>query len=558
MKTTFKYDHYYLQDEIEAHIKQFAKDFPGIFDYEELITTPDGNHQIAVTLTSKPTGSATDKPAFYIDGNTHAGEVTGMMAAMHTMDYLVTNYGQDEKITFILDNFTIYIIPCISPDGSQTYLTTPYTLRSVNRPYYERGLGLGEEDIDGDGVIRIMRVRSSTGIWKKDPKDPDLMLAREPDEYSGEFYDLYTEGEIDDYNGVNVEYKKMKWGLDFNRNYPYGWFPEHRQHGAGPYPLSNPETKSAAEFIINHPNIGSVATNHTSGAMLLYIPGTYPSSKAPAQDLKLMKSIAHMGAKETGYKDINIFDIFTVDHDNYSSGAFDDYCYETQGIYAITLELWNLDDRCGVKPFYDIDPNNIDPMDTFAKRVNWVKENAPGDFLNWTHFNHPQLGDVEIGGFNYKFTIQNAPKHLLIEECEKVTKFMLRWAPCMPKLAIESVKATELENGYVQFEAVVTNIGYLPTYLSQKAKILGTDKPVLVSVDVPAKNLINCPVTANIGDLSSFGLHSGNDHLYGNIINNEGAPISKKVTWVFKKTSGSVTITVSNPKGGKVFKTINI
>ena len=65
MKTTFTYDHYYLQNEIEDHIKKLAEMFPAVFDYEIILTTPDGNHQIAVTLTSKATGKASEKPAFY-------------------------------------------------------------------------------------------------------------------------------------------------------------------------------------------------------------------------------------------------------------------------------------------------------------------------------------------------------------------------------------------------------------------------------------------------------------------------------------------------------------
>lgn len=49
-------------------------------------------------------------------------------------------------------------------------------------------------------------------------------------------------------------------GLDFNRNYPFGWFHESRQAGAGAYPLSNPENKAVVDFVLAHHNIGAVAT----------------------------------------------------------------------------------------------------------------------------------------------------------------------------------------------------------------------------------------------------------------------------------------------------------
>jgi len=554
MKTTFTYDHYYLQDEIEDHVKKLAEMFPDIFDCEYLLETPDGHHIIAVTLTNKATGPACDKPAFHIDGNTHAGEVTGMMAAMHTMDALATNYGKDDKVTFILDNMAVYIVPCVSPDGSQTYLTTPYTLRSVNRSYYDKQDGLEGEDLDGDGVIRMMRVPDAHGAWKKNPENADLMVKRSPDDVSGEFFSIYTEGLLGRFDGLNVPVNKAKWGRDFNRNYPFGWFPEYRQPGAGEYPLVNPENKAMAEFIINHPNIGSVATNHTSGGILLTVPGTYPEKKAPAEDMKLMNALAEMGTQATGYKHINIFDSFTVDQDNYSSGAFDDYCYETQGIYSITLELWNLDERCGIKHFWDADPKVDTSEEDFAKRVQWISENAePGDFLPWKEFDHPQFGKVEIGGFNYKFTIQNPPKKLLEQECSKITDFMVRWAMAMPRLQIDSFCVSPVEGDIWKAEAVVSNAGFLPTYLSQNAKKLGVAKTVKVCID--AEDLVSCEQVQDIGDLSSFGLAATSAQYYGNISTGNSAPVAKKVTWLFRKAGDKVTVTASCPKGGKVSAT---
>jgi len=553
MKTTFKYDHYYLQKEIEDHVKKLAKKYPDLFDYEYLLTTADKHHIIATTLTNKKTGKADEKPAFYIDGNTHAGEVTGMMTAMHTMDYLVTNYAEDPSAKFILDNYVVYIVPCVSPDGSETYLTTPYILRSVNREYYEKSEGLNQFDIDNDGVLRMMRVKTPYGAWKISKDDPDVMIKRTPDDVCGDFYNIYNEGEIEGYDGFNIVMQKEKWGRDFNRNYPFGWFPEYRQPGAGEYPLCNPENKTMAEFIINHPNISSVATHHTSGGVLLTVPGTYPEKKANPMDMMLFKQMSEMGTQETGYKHINIFDTFTTDQENYASGAFDDYCYETQGIYAMTIEHWDMNTRAGVKNWWDEGFNPDTEIEDFVKQMNWVKENAPKDFKSWTKFKHPQLGNVEIGGFDVKFTMQNPPCSMLLQECEKMTKFMVRWAKAMPRLVIDSVEVKKLAGGYTQIDAVVSNAGYLPTYMSQKAKALGVAKPVVVSLTADKKiECINCQATQVIGDLSSYGLCPTNASFYGNIVTMNGEPVSKKVTWLVKGEPKSVTVTAQCPKGGKV------
>ena len=71
------------------------------------------------------------KPALYIDGNFHAGEVTGSMINLYAIKYILENYGKDERVTRLLKRNTLYVIPRVSPDGAEVYLTTPETLRSA-------------------------------------------------------------------------------------------------------------------------------------------------------------------------------------------------------------------------------------------------------------------------------------------------------------------------------------------------------------------------------------------------------------------------------------------
>lgn len=163
MKTTFQYDHYYKYDEVKSNLEYFANEYPDLVKLEVNLVTEEGRNQYAITLTNTKNGSADSKPALYIDGNIHAGEVTSTMCAMHTIDYLVTNYGTDDEVTKLLDEKTFYVIPRVTPDGAEKYLSTPYSLRSAPRPYLEEKGGIQKEDIDGDGVIRMMRIKNA--IW---------------------------------------------------------------------------------------------------------------------------------------------------------------------------------------------------------------------------------------------------------------------------------------------------------------------------------------------------------------------------------------------------------
>lgn len=558
MKTTFKYDHYYTYEEMTSNLNYFKETYRDLVQLESICTTPENKEVWAVTITSG--GNPMEKPAFHIDGNTHAGEVTGSMAAMHTLDYLCTN-SQDAEIQSLLNQFTFYIIPRISPDGAEVYLTSYEKLRSVNRPYpySNQQPGLYEYDLDEDGVLRMMRVKSKFGAWKISKENSLLMEKRLPDERDGEFYNVYAEGLIEEYDGVHIQMAPVKWGLDFNRNYPYGWFSEVRQMGAGSYPLSNPENKAVVDFVLAHPNIGAVATHHTSGGVILYPPGTKPEKKAFAADMKRFKEIGAMATAEMGYPTINIFDHFMIDQENYSSGAFDDWCFQNQGIPAYTLELWNLLERCGCKVDWDHrkEQTTEEKMHELSCVLKWCAEHTPNSIKPWTKQLHPQLGEVEIGGVDFKFTNQNPPEQFLLQEVEKTTKFSLRYAKTLPSVEIEAVSVIKQAEGIYQVEALISNTGYLPTYLSEEAKALKVDKEIEVKLE-GAKSFIVGKKVEKIGHLEGFsGINT--DYTRNAISTGNYAPLVKKITWVIQADcNSSLQLTVISEKGGKAVKTIKI
>ena len=560
MKTTFQYDHYYKYDELEKNLKYFSEKYPELCDLESICVTEENRNVYAMTITNKKTGAALDKPAFHIDGNTHAGEVTGSMAAMHAIDVLLTGYGEDKVITKILDRMTIYVVPRISPDGAETYLTTPYSIRSVNRVHNPEKGGIRSEDLDGDGVIRMMRIPTPYGAWKKDKDDSSIMAKRDPGDADGEFYDIYAEGNFEAFDGdENLKEKKQDWSLDFNRNYPYGWFPENRQAGAGKYPLSNSETKAMADWVIEHPNIGGVSTNHTSGGIILYPPGTRPSTAVSEKDINQFIEIANMGKEELGYEPLNIYDSFISDPANYDSGAFDDWCYQSQGIVAYTVELWDLAKRVGVPLVWNARNKESaqDELKRFVACMKWVKENAPEYYEDWKPFHHETFGDVEIGGFNFKFSQQNPPESFLNGVLEQMTRFMIRFAQSMPRLTIDTLTSEKVSDDIYKVTAVVGNLGYLPTNLTEEAKKLNISKEVEVTIS--GGKIVSGLEKTKIGNLEGYGSTSTGTNFYGNISTDYNAKARKKLTWVVQAKSGvEITVSCAQEKSGKASKTITL
>ncbi len=100
-------------------------------------------------------------------------------------------------------------------------------------------------------------------------------------------------------------------------------------------------------------------------------------------------------------------------------------------------------------------------------------------FKAWAPTAHPQLGEVEIGGFNPKFFRQNPPPEILEEWAKKEALFNLLLARSLPQGKIVSVegKPVRREPGFIEVTAVVTNEGFLPTALemAKRVKIVRPD-----------------------------------------------------------------------------------
>ncbi|HMM42966.1 MAG TPA: M14 family zinc carboxypeptidase, partial [Thermomicrobiales bacterium] len=175
---------FHTYDELTALLKGLVETYPTLATLESIGQSHEGRQIWLVTITNQETGAADDKPAMYIDGNIHAGEVTGCNVALYTAEMLLAGYGNDADTTELLDTRTFYIAPRVQPDGAELYLTTPYTLRSSVRewPAGDPDEGLTPEDIDGDGLILQMRVKDPKGEWLVSEHDERLMVKRRPDE----------------------------------------------------------------------------------------------------------------------------------------------------------------------------------------------------------------------------------------------------------------------------------------------------------------------------------------------------------------------------------------
>ena len=486
---TPRFDTFYKHDALTKLLFEYAQAFPTLAAIRSIGKSYEGREIWVATVTNSETGPADDKPAFWCDGNIHAAELTASTAVLYYLHQLLTGYGSDAEITQLLDTRAVYLCPRINPDGAELALAErPRHIRSSTRRYpfdEERVDGLDKEDIDGDGRILSMRVRDPHGTWKKCAQDPRLMVAREPGEFGGEYYRLMPEGLIRGYDGLTINVNSDLEGLDLNRNFPSGWRQEFEQVGAGEYPTSEPEVKAMVDFIVKHRNIGAAISYHTHSGVILRPMGMQSDDDMIPEDLWSIKRFSEIGAKLTGYPAISIWHDFKYHPKEVISGT-QDWMYEHLGALFWVVEIWAPNREAGITDYKWIDWYREHPVEDDLKLIKWSDEHCGGQaHVDWKPFMHPQLGAVEIGGWDKMNFWRNPPPPLREREAARFPRWMTTIALSLPKLELLRTEVRALGPDTWRVRIAVANSGWLPSYVSKRALERKTVRGVIFEIHIP-------------------------------------------------------------------------
>jgi len=515
------FDRYHTVEEIEAYLEAVVARHGDLATLQRIGDSLGGRPILAVEINNPATGAAADKPGFYLDGNIHGGELLGGEAALHFIETLLAGYGDDAEITNMVDGTAFYVVPVVNPDGRAISVDTPENHRWNVRPFDEDGDGLVDEDppedVDGDGRLLDIRVQDPRGPWKVSAEDPRAMVRRGRGDQQGPFYQMFPEGLDNDGDGeVNED---RVGGIDLNRNFPANW--SAAQFGSGPFPLSEPESWALVNYITARPNIAAIHTYHTSGGMILRFPTLADQdSDFPAADLDNYRQIAADGVEDTGYANYAFEKQTIVDLMSPGHGVFNDWASKEFGVWAITTEMWRNGFGEGA-----------------AARFRWNDEVLGGaGFVDWRRLENEQLRAtvlalmpppagaagaagpeagapvepvIEIGGWD-RFSVSNPPEHLIADELERNTRWVLGFARKVPRMAI--VEATAMQVGGVEglfaIQASVANIGWLPTSTAHAVETLEIAEPVVVEM-----TLTNAQMPPDIPGRSQAGLTSARQSL---------------------------------------------
>lgn len=106
-------------------LDSFAANYPSLCKVELIGNSVNGK-PIKCLVISDNVNSSEDEPSFWWSGTMHGDETTGWILLLRLADYLLSNYGIDPQVTYLVNNIKIYINPLANPDGT-FYGSSTYT-----------------------------------------------------------------------------------------------------------------------------------------------------------------------------------------------------------------------------------------------------------------------------------------------------------------------------------------------------------------------------------------------------------------------------------------------
>lgn len=490
-------NHFHTYDEITQWLQAAQREKPEFCTLETLAQTKQGRAIWCMTLA---VGDHKLKPALYVQGGVHAEEGMGITGCLN---FIYTVLQEPE----ILEQVTIYVLPCVNPDGSDLCVRTGLELRSMLEHKENVPNGVVPQDMDGDGKILFMRWEDENGEWKDGAACGAIMVPRLPEDKEGPFYSMYTEGILENYDGGTPQ-PAMR-NLDFNRQYGYGWIDTPN---GGDYPGRHVEPRTVMEFLVSHTNVFAAFDLHCGTRALIY--GT-PEN---ASDSELLHRVAQICYNMTGIPPIKGSDYgrSTGSPAVKLPGHFETFCYEGPGILAATIELGNGYNSIGMEA-QEIFDGDLYGEELISRIV--AMHSAKGRKISepWKSFHHPQIGDVEIGGQICGNAYFMDPDDML-ELLPKVAEYLIVMSQCRPKLQWEEVMWKRLDDGSIHITAQIANTGALGTKVMRgsagyqanrdpvQLRVIGAQSHIcrpavheLVSLDAGERSCVEWVLNAEVG-----------------------------------------------------------
>lgn len=116
-ETVETYDKYYNYADLTKRLQSLAQSYPHIANLSSIGRSVKGRELWVMRITVEPDKDTPGKPKFKYVGNMHGDETVSRQVLVYLVEYLLTKYGEEPRITELVNSTDIYIMPSMNPDG---------------------------------------------------------------------------------------------------------------------------------------------------------------------------------------------------------------------------------------------------------------------------------------------------------------------------------------------------------------------------------------------------------------------------------------------------------
>ena len=493
--------------------------------------THTGQPLLMATIADKSQGQS--GPEILIVANLEGDRPVASEVAMGVIRHLAAGGSP------LLDVATIHVLPVANPDGAKNALDGGLPWRGAPVDADRDGLfdEDGPTDLDGDGKLLWLRVPSTAGAWHASSTDPRCSVeAKDVREHAGAFH-LRREGL--DSDGDRMFSEDGLGGIEVDANFAHRW----KQYApeAGPYPLSEPESRALADFLIGHPRVACVLVlddednlaKAPKGSDKVKTDSTEPMEAdagliailgkrlKPEKEPKAKEGDETSGASPTvgdwnasvELEEVTEEDVKAPETDKkpswtaprsegHGDGNFADWAYYQRGVFVLESAVWS-------PPLDSKDPAGQDlPKEATdeEKLLAWADGVYGGaHFKSWTPLMHKELGSVETGGF-MPLVLTNPPATALPALIERYAGFVDSLASDLARIEWSEVTYTALDDqGVFEIRAKLVNRGRFAS-VSAMGRKNRAPLPIRVKLDLPeGAQLLVGRVNSSEARLTGFG-----------------------------------------------------
>ncbi|MCA1757959.1 MAG: M14 family metallopeptidase [Bacteroidales bacterium] len=434
--------------------REMAAAYPDLCKLSSAGISAGGTDIPVITIGKGDTGN---KPAVAIIGGIDSRYIAGTAIISGFAKMLLEN-SKDPEISALLDRVTFYLLPDINPDATSAFFSTPSaSVRGNANPWDEdRDFSVDEdpfEDINGDGVITIMRIEDEAGTHIESGSNSAVMVKADPSKGEKGKWIIHTEGRDNDGDGLFNE--DGPGGVFINNNFSFDY--EEWGRNAGIHALSENESRAVADFLYDHYNIFAVVTygpDDNLSKPWKSAPGQQSSPQQGRQRSQIIKNIQRedetinqmvsaLFLNETGFTG--------TPYNMRERGNFAEWAYYHYGRYSFATPGWWVPQTRDLTPEENI--------------LKWGSENGMENlYVDWKPVEHPDFHGkkVEVGGIK-PFVMTTPPESMLGEITEKNYNFLVKLAGMHPDPVLTGLRVEHLEKDLYRISVTLHNNSMLAT-----------------------------------------------------------------------------------------------